>query len=164
MDIGDPESVPGGRKKKEERRLGTFRPINSGKMQRTWNTQEVKMAGLKTLSCEALWIQKKKIDPEAGERKILQLGPTMIRLHVTQRKKELEIPKNQYTKWFDYDKIKRWIIHTIQEKRGLFHTFRRRKKLGRFMIDEKIRKKRLDRIPVLADRDHILWSDRIPDQ
>lgn len=55
---------------------------------------EVKMAGLKTLSCEALLdTEKKKIDPEAGERKILQLGPTMIRLHVTQRKKELEIPK-----------------------------------------------------------------------
>jgi len=41
----------------------------------------------------AFGYRKKKIDPEAGERKILQLGPTMIRLHVTQRKKELEIPK-----------------------------------------------------------------------
>ena len=36
---------------------------------------------------------------------ILDLGGTHIRLHAVHREKELEIPKNQYTKWFDYDKI-----------------------------------------------------------
>ena len=120
---------------------------------------EVKMAGLKTLSCEALLdTEKKKIDPEAGERKILQLGPTMIRLHVTQRKKELEIPKNQYTKWFDYDKIKDGLSIRYR-KNGDYFTLSGggKKKLGRFMIDEKIPEKERDRIPVLADGYHILW-------
>ena len=120
---------------------------------------EVKMAGLKTLSCEALSdTEKKKIDPEAGERKILQLGQTVIRLHVTQRKKELEIPKNQYTKWFDYDKIKDGLSIRYR-KNGDYFTLSGggKKKLGRFMIDEKIPEKERDRIPVLADGDHVLW-------
>ena len=44
----------------------------------------------------AFGYRKKKIDPEAGERKILQLGPTMIRLHVTQRKKNWKFRKPVY--------------------------------------------------------------------
>lgn len=54
-----------------------------------------------------------------------RVGPASIRLHAIPRKKEPEIPKNQYTKWFDYDKINHWIIHKIQEKWGLSHAFRR---------------------------------------
>ena len=117
------------------------------------------MAGLKTLSCEALLdTEKKKIDPEAGERKIQQLGPTMIRLHVAQRKKELEIPKNQYTKWFDYDKINVGLSIRYR-KNGDYLTLSGggKKKLRRYMIDEKIPENERDRIPVLAEGDHIFW-------
>ena len=64
------------------------------------------MAGLKTLSCEALLDTEKRRSIRKRRDEILQLGGTMIRLYVTQRKKSPEIPKNQYTKWFDYDKIK----------------------------------------------------------
>lgn len=77
---------------------------------------------------------------------------------VFSRQKDQEIPKNQYTKWFDYDKIKDGLSIRYR-KNGDYFTLSGggKKKLGRFMIDEKIPEKERDRIPVLADGDHILW-------
>ena len=81
-----------------------------------------------------------------------------LKFSVFSREKGMEIPKNQYTKWFDYDKMK-----------GVpFLRFRRtgdyfllpgggRKSLKAYMIDEKIPQKQRDRIPVLAEGDHVVW-------
>ena len=87
-----------------------------------------------------------------------RVGPASIRLHAIPRKKEPEIPKNQYTKWFDYDKIN--VVLSIRyRKNGDYLTLSGggKKKLRRFMIDEKIPEDERDRIPVLADGDHVLW-------
>ena len=99
-----------------------------------------------------------KINPETEMDEILDLGGTHIRLHAVHRKKEPEIPKNQYTKWFDYDKIKDGLSIRYR-KNGDYFTLSGggKKKLGRFMIDKKIPEKERDRIPVLADGDHVLW-------
>ena len=56
-----------------------------------------------------------------------------IRLEVFPCKNPADFPKNQYTKWFDYDKIKDTLI------------------------DEKIPRQQRGRIPLLADGSHILW-------
>ncbi|MBS5511736.1 MAG: tRNA lysidine(34) synthetase TilS [Clostridium sp.] len=87
-----------------------------------------------------------------------RVGPASVRLHASSRKKEPEIPKNQYTKWFDYDKINVGLsIRYRQNGDYLTLSGGGKKKLRRFMIDEKIPENERDRIPVLADGDHVLW-------
>ena len=87
-----------------------------------------------------------------------RVGPASIRLHAIPRKKEPEIPKNQYTKWFDYDKINVGLsIRYRQNGDYLTLSGGGKKELRRFMIDEKIPEDERDRIPVLADGDHVLW-------
>lgn len=99
-----------------------------------------------------------KINLETDMDEILDLGGTHIRLHAVHRKKEPEIPKNQYTKWFDYDKINVGLSIRYR-KNGDYLTLSGggKKKLRRYMIDEKIPENERDRIPVLADGDHVLW-------
>ncbi|MCM1102328.1 MAG: tRNA lysidine(34) synthetase TilS [Acetatifactor muris] len=74
----------------------------------------------------------------------------------------LIFPKNQYTKWFDYDKIKKSpVLRTRRE--GDYLTFRdgegnlRHKKLKEYMVAEKIPGGTRDGIPVLAEDSHVLW-------
>lgn len=73
-----------------------------------------------------------------------------------------EVPENQYTKWFDCDKIKESPVLrfrqtgdylTLSDGRGnIFH-----KSLKEYMIGKKIPKEMRDRIPVLAEGSHVLW-------
>ncbi len=77
-------------------------------------------------------------------------------------KNRQEVPRNQYTKWFDYDKMKESPVIrfrqtgdflTIADGEGrMFH-----KSLKDYMITEKIPKEMRDRIPVLAEGSHVLW-------
>ena len=82
-----------------------------------------------------------------------------IELSIMEWKEQEGIPKNQYTKWFDYDKIKcKPLIRN--RKSGDYLTvdkFGKRKKLSRYMIDEKIPREQRDRIWLLADGDHVMW-------
>ena len=73
--------------------------------------------------------------------------------------KNNQIPKNRYTKWFDYDKINgsvqvrtRQLVDfmTIDEQGG-------RQSLKKYMINEKIPAKERDSILLVADDDQILW-------
>ena len=74
------------------------------------------------------------------------------------RQKNDKIPKNQYTKWFDYDKIKdRLSVRTRREGDYLTLPGGKHKTLRRFMIDEKIPRERRDKICVLAEGSHVLW-------
>ena len=101
---------------------------------------------------------KKEIRLRTDLDETFRVGPASIRLHAIPRKKEPEIPKNQYTKWFDYDKINVGLSIRYR-KNGDYLTLSGggKKKLRRFMIDEKIPEDERDRIPVLADGDHVLW-------
>lgn len=70
----------------------------------------------------------------------------------------LQIPKKQYTKWFDYDKIKeRLFIRTRRTGDFLTLPGGGRKTIRRYMIDEKVPRERRDQIPVLAEGNHVLW-------
>ncbi len=77
-------------------------------------------------------------------------------------KKHWELPKNQCTKWFDYDKMKECVVvrsritgdfFTISDGAG--NTVR--KTLKKYMIEEKIPKQLRDGMPVVAMGSHILW-------
>jgi tRNA(Ile)-lysidine synthase len=69
-----------------------------------------------------------------------------------------EIPKNQYTKWFDYDKIDGALsVRTRQNGDYITLSGGGRKTVTRYMIDEKVPKEKRDQILLLADGHHILW-------
>lgn len=73
--------------------------------------------------------------------------------------KSLNIPQNQCTKWFDYDKIEKSLeIRTRQT--GDYLTFNQalsRKSIQDYMVEEKIPKNDRDNIWLLAEENHILW-------
>ena len=94
-------------------------------------------------------LQDSGIKDECGER---------MEFKVFSNKKGMEIPKNQYTKWFDYDKMKGALCLRFREP-GDYMTLAGggRKSIKSFMIDEKIPRDRRGKIPVLADGKHIVW-------
>lgn len=77
-------------------------------------------------------------------------------------KKEWEVPKNRYTKWFDYDKMEERAAIRCREQ-GDYLTIARgagsmaHKSLKDYMISEKIPRQLRDRIPVVALGNHVLW-------
>lgn len=79
-----------------------------------------------------------------------------------------EIPQKDYTKWFDYDKIKNSIfLRNPQEGDYLtIDTKGKKKKLSRYFIDEKIPAGLRSEELVLADGNHIIWvlSGRISEE
>ncbi len=85
-------------------------------------------------------------------------GRLTLRMKVFSLKKGAEIPKNQCTKWFDYAKIKRVLSLRVRGE-GDYLTLSGggRKRLTRYMIDEKIPRKQRAGIPVLAEGNHVLW-------
>ncbi|MGL5435073.1 MAG: tRNA lysidine(34) synthetase TilS [Lachnospiraceae bacterium] len=86
--------------------------------------------------------------------------PNMVdlKMETFTRKKDTEIPKNQYTKWFDYDKIK-GTLSVRTRKPGDYFTMADggSKTIKRFMIDEKIPRQQRDQISLLAEGNHIVW-------
>ena len=95
------------------------------------------------------------------ENKALQCRESIgIRLEtkVFPRKKGTEIPKNQYTKWFDYDKIKDTLSVRCRENGDyLMIAGGRKKLLRRYFIDEKIPEADRASVPLLTEGNHVLW-------
>ena len=72
--------------------------------------------------------------------------------------KDREIPKNQYTKWFDYAKIKDTLfVRTRKEGDFFLISGGKKKNLRRYLIDEKIPEEERGQILLLAEGHHILW-------
>lgn len=93
-----------------------------------------------------------------GETLILERNGTVFESQIFEWKKELEIPKNECTKWFDYDKIKAILFVRTRESGDFFEIGGgKRKLLKRFFIDEKIPEAERDNCMLLADGDHIVW-------
>lgn len=86
-----------------------------------------------------------------------QLGK-QLRFRVYPREKQLEIPKNQCTKWFDYDKIK-GTLSVRTRKEGDYFLLRdgKKKLLRRYLIDEKIPEAERDKLLLLTEGSHVLW-------
>ncbi len=77
-------------------------------------------------------------------------------------KNKEEVPENQYTKWFDCDKIKEQPVLRFRQRGDYLSLSDGRgnvihKSLKNYMIAEKIPRERRDRIPVLAEGSHVLW-------
>lgn len=70
-----------------------------------------------------------------------------------------EIPQKMYTKWLDYDKIKGSMhLRTRREKDYfIINTRGERKRLKKYLIDEKVPCKQREKILLLADEEHLVW-------
>jgi len=81
----------------------------------------------------------------------------LFEMSVFEYKKNDKIPKNTYTKWFDYDKISGMpIIRTKQE--GDYISIKGgHKKIKRCMIEHKIPSELRADIPVVAYENHVIW-------
>lgn len=81
------------------------------------------------------------------------------RFSVEDAKKYQGIPEKTYTKWFDYDTIKKCL--TVRTRRpGDFLEINRehgRKKLKDYLIDQKVPRRERDGLCLLTDGSHVLW-------
>lgn len=108
-------------------------------------------------SYTVLWIERGSADGEIWEKGEEILLPE-LETEVFSYEKGMEIPQNQYTKWFDCDKIKGMLsVRTRQTGDYFFLPGGRRKTIKAYMVDEKIPAGMRGRIPLLADGSHILW-------
>ncbi|MBE5884682.1 MAG: tRNA lysidine(34) synthetase TilS [Lachnospiraceae bacterium] len=97
------------------------------------------------------------------ERVILLEDGTEFHFSILQKEDTFsEIPRNEYTKWFDYDRIK-GCMELRQRQTGDYLTFAdgqgniRRKSLKEYMISQKIPRKLRDCLPLLAEAEHVIW-------
>ena len=82
-----------------------------------------------------------------------------IKFEVFPYDKEKEIPKSDYTKWFDYDRIDSTIVLRNRKVGDVIKTREvgGTKKLKDLMIDMKIYRGLRDGIPVVAMGSQVLW-------
>lgn len=75
------------------------------------------------------------------------------------QKKYTEIPKNRYTKWFDYDMIKGRLYFRTRRPGDYLLTDAEghRQKLKAYWINEKVPKAERNQRMLLAEESHILW-------
>ncbi|MDR7812195.1 tRNA lysidine(34) synthetase TilS [Lacrimispora sp.] len=105
---------------------------------------------------DELWIKRKKQEGLVDKEKTVFLPE--LEFKIFPYKKGQEIPKNGYTKWFDYDKIK-CALSVRYRKTGDYMTLAGggRKTVKEFMIHEKIPREEREKIPLVADGSHVLW-------
>lgn len=88
-----------------------------------------------------------------------------VEFSVIKYKKNLIIPRNGCTKWFDYDKIENTVILRTRKIGDFIQIDHKgsKKKLKSYFIDKKIPREDRDHIPLVADGNHIMWiiGDRI---
>lgn len=106
-------------------------------------------------------LTKEQMAGKEGCRVALAEGETLEFTLISGREYE-EVPRNRYTKWLDYDKIKESVsvryrktgdFLSIADGRGkLIH-----KSLKEHMIGEKIPREDRERIPLLTEGSHVLW-------
>ena len=97
--------------------------------------------------------------PDGIPVKIALSDTEVMEISVFSCENSMNIPQNQYTKWFDYDKIEKPLsIRTRQTGDYVtFNTSLSKKFLQDYMIDEKIPKQDRENIWLLAEEKHILW-------
>ena len=116
--------------------------------------------GYETLEIVRKTEREVSVKTESGADGEIHGCQTVPELHMTvfSRQKDQEIPKNQYTKWFDYDKIKGTLsVRTRRTGDYLILPSGGSKTIARYMIDEKIPKEKREQILLLAEGSHVLW-------
>ncbi len=105
--------------------------------------------------------QMRKYHPEkfplTGEKELSeQVGKITWKLCFFE--KNVIIPKNNYTKWFDYDKISTALFRTRRAGDWfILDASGKHKKLKQYFIHEKIPKEEREHVLLLANGSHIIW-------
>lgn len=100
-------------------------------------------------------IDEKKLPIEV---KLLNPNGT-LRISMIKYNNSMKIPKNKYTKWFDYDKIGNMLKLRCKKEGDILQINRQgsHKLLNQLFIDYKIPRKMRDTFTVLAVENEILW-------
>lgn len=95
-----------------------------------------------------------------GDRGSVRCPYGNVDYRIINYKKDEEIPKNQCTKWFDYDKITDMLFIRTRKPGDYFvyDDAGRRQKLKDYFINEKVPKAVRDQVVLLAEDRHILWA------
>lgn len=102
-----------------------------------------------------LWIEKKCAGEAVGWN---EKQPPRVEFETFSFQKGMKIPENQYTKWFDYDKIKGALsVRTRQTGDYFVLPGGGRKTIKSYLIDEKVPAALRDQVFLLADGSHVLW-------
>ncbi len=94
----------------------------------------------------------------SGDTLIPNVG--MISARIDPADADEPVPDGLYTKWFDYDKIENG-LRARGRQEGDYLTISddgRRKKLKKYLIDEKVPLSQRDSLLLIADGDHIVWA------
>lgn len=113
---------------------------------------------------DGVWVRKKEELSEYQARKLeigKQSDPVLgeIFVEIMDVANLAEIPEKKCTKWFDYDKIKRYLCLRTRSEGDYFVINKQgnKKKLKEYMINQKIPKEERKKMVLLADEDHIVW-------
>lgn len=84
---------------------------------------------------------------------------SVLEISVIEAKQLPSIEEKTYTKYFDYDKISSCLNLRLRQAGDylIINDQGQRKTLKEYFIDEKVPSSMRYRIPVIADKDHILW-------
>ncbi len=111
-----------------------------------------------------LWIERtthsidKRTQHGAGDGICREEKAPSVEFEVFSYEKGMEIPQNQYTKWFDYDKIKGALsVRTRQRGDYFLLPGGGHKTIKAYLIDEKVPAEQRDNVFLLAEGSHILW-------
>jgi len=85
--------------------------------------------------------------------------PEQVRMEVLTNFDLAEISKKKYTKWFNYDRIKDNVRIRRRESGDylVIDGEGHRKKLSRYMVNEKIPQEERDELLLVADGSHVMW-------
>lgn len=109
-------------------------------------------------------VSVRKNSGSISDRQMMDIGLlTMMNLQLLSAKpfsakKDMQIPKKEYTKWFDYDKIQNGPEWRFRERGDVIELAGvGSKSVARYMIDEKIPQSKRNSFPLLADGSNIIW-------
>jgi tRNA(Ile)-lysidine synthase len=82
-----------------------------------------------------------------------------LRFELIEKKVLDDIPKNSYTKWFDYDKIEDTVVIRTKQQGDFLQINQNggRKTLKSLFIDEKIPKEKREKMYLVMAGSHVLW-------
>ncbi len=82
-----------------------------------------------------------------------------INTKIIKYEKTSVIPKEDYTKWFDYDKIKNILLLRTRQEGDYIQVNSKggTKKINSLFIDDKVPRQTRNQIPLIADESHVIW-------
>ena len=90
-------------------------------------------------------------------------SPYGMRFELLEKQVGVDIPKNCYTKWFDYDKIKDAVVIRTKQQGDFLQINKNggKKTIKSLFIDEKVSKEKRERMYLVTAGSHVLWIPEI---